>query len=102
MTKRFETEPDTPGDEIDTESLLTKQLQQKIGLLESKMRDIESKLSSVLSDPAFGTRFNIDDESWRKNENALGSIAGTLKSENIGRLRISQELRDRLDDDVTG
>ena len=107
MTKRFETEPDTPGDEIETESLLAKQLQQKIGLLESKLRDIEGKLNDISKDPAFATRVNMDDVSWVNNEGSLGSIAGTLErtplingTKNIGRLRMTDELKTRLDDDI--
>lgn len=107
MTKRFETEPDTPGDEIAAESLLAKQLQQKIGLLESKLRDIEGKLNDISKDPAFATRVNMDDVSWVNNEGSLGSIAGTLErtplingTKNIGRLRMTDELKTRLDDDI--
>jgi len=101
MAKRFETEPETPGEDVIGESLLGKQLQQKVAQLESKIRDLESKISATLNDPAFKNRIDTDSESWRKNENALGNIAGTLKSENIGRLQLSQELRKRLEDDVT-
>ena len=107
MTKRFETEPDTPGDEIAADSLLAKQLQQKIGLLESKLRDIEGKLNDISKDPAFTTRVNMDDVSWVNNEGSLGSIAGTLErtplingTKNIGRLRMTDELKARLDDDI--
>jgi len=107
MTKRFETEPDTPGDEIETESLLAKQLQQKIGLLESKLRDIEGKLNDISKDPAFATRVNMDDVSWVNNEGSLGSIAGTLErtplingTKSIGRLRMTDELKARLNDDI--
>jgi len=107
MAKRFETEPDTPGDEIDAASLLSKQLQQKIGLLESKIRDLEGKLNDISKDPAFRTGVNMDDVSWKNNQGSLGSIAGTLErtplvneSHNIGRLRISDELKARLDDDI--
>jgi hypothetical protein len=107
MVKRFETEPDTPGENIEAESLLAKQLQQKIGLLESKLRDLEGKLNDISKDPAFATRVNMDDVSWKNNQGSLGSIAGTLErtplvneSNNIGRLRISDELKARLDDDI--
>jgi hypothetical protein len=107
MTKRFETEPDTPGDDIADDSLLAKQLQQKIGLLESKLRDIEGKLNDISKDPAFATRVNMDDVSWVNNEGSLGSIAGTLErtplingTKNIGRLRMTDELKARLDDDI--
>ncbi|MCG3772964.1 MAG: hypothetical protein JW384_04189 [Nitrosomonadaceae bacterium] len=107
MTKRFETEPDTPGDEIAADSLLAKQLQQKIGLLESKLRDIEGKLNDISKDPAFATRVNMDDVSWVNNEGSLGSISGTLErtplingTKNIGRLRMTDELKARLDDDI--
>ena len=107
MAKRFETEPDTPGEDIGTESLLAKQLQQKIGLLESKIRSIEGQLNDISRDPAFVTRVNMDEVSWVNNEGSLGSIAGTLErtplmdgTKNIGRLRMTDELKARLDDDI--
>jgi len=107
MTKRFETEQDTPGDDIAADSLLAKQLQQKIGLLESKLRDIEGKLNDISKDPAFATRVNMDDVSWKNNQGSLGSIAGTLErtplvneSRNIGRLKMTDELKARLNDDI--
>ncbi len=107
MTKRFETEPDTPGEDIETDSLLAKQLQQKIGLLESKIRSIEGQLNDISRDPAFVTRVNMDEVSWINNEGSLGSIAGTLErtplmdgTKNIGRLRMTDELKARLDNDI--
>ena len=100
MTKRFDTEPDTPGDESEIESLASKQLQQKVGALERRVRELETKISATLNDPAFRNRIDTDSESWQKNENALGRIAGTLKSMEIGRLKITQDLKARLDDDV--
>ena len=100
MTKRFDTEPDTPGDESEIESLASKQLQQKVGALERRVRELETKISATLNDPAFRNRIDTDSESWQKNENALGRIAGTLKSMEIGRLKVTQDLKARLDDDV--
>ena len=100
MAKRFDTEPDTPGDESEIESLASKQLQQKVGALERRVRELETKISATLNDPAFRNRIDTDSESWQKNENALGRIAGTLKSMEIGRLKITQDLKARLDDDV--
>lgn len=100
MAKRFDTEPDTPGDESEIESLASKQLQQKVGALERRVRELETKISATLNDPAFRNRIDTDSESWQKNENALGRIAGTLKSMEIGRLKVTQDLKARLDDDV--
>jgi len=107
MTKRFETEPDTPGEDIAADSLLAKQLQQKIGLLESKIRSIEGQLNDISRDPAFVTRVNMDEVSWVNNDGSLGSIAGTIErtplmneAKNIGRLRMTDELKARLDNDI--
>lgn len=107
MTKRFETEPDTPGEDIAADSLLAKQLQQKIGLLESKIRSIEGQLNDISRDPAFVMRVNMDEVSWVNNEGSLGSIAGTIErtplmneAKNIGRLRMTDELKARLDNDI--
>jgi len=100
MTKRFDTEPDTPGDESEIESSISKQLQQKIKVLESRILKLETKISSTLNNPAFKNRIDTDSEAWQKNENALGRIAGTLKSMDVGRLKITQDLKARLDDDV--
>ncbi len=100
MTKRFNTEPETPGDEVEIESLVSKQLQQKVSALEDRLRSLEAKLSTALNDPAFRNRIDTDSESWQKNENALGRIAGTLKSIEIGRLKVASDLKARLDDDV--
>ena len=100
MTKRFDTEPDTPGDESEIESLVSKQLQQKVRALENRLHDLETKISTTLNDPEFKNRIDTDSESWQKNENALGRIAGTLKSMEIGRLKVTQDLKARLDDDV--
>lgn len=100
MAKRFDTEPDTPGDESEIESLISKQLEQKIGALEARLRNLETKISTTLNDPAFKNRIDTDSDAWQKNENALGRIAGTLKSMTIGKLKITQDLRSRLDDDL--
>lgn len=103
MKKRFDTEPDTPGDESDIDPLLGKQLEQKVGALERRIRELETKISATLNDPAFRNRIDTDSESWQNNKNALGRIAGTLKSMDlgdIGRLKISKDLKARLDDDV--
>lgn len=100
MTKRFDTEPDTPGDDSDIDSLLGKQLEQKVGALEKRIRELETKISVTLNDPAFKNRIDTDTESWKNNENALGRLAGTLNSTNIGRLKITPDLKARLDDDV--
>jgi len=100
MTKRFDTEPDTPGDESEIESSISKQLRQKIRVLESRILELETKISSTLNNPAFKNRIDTDSEAWQKNENALGRIAGTLKSMDVGRLKITQDLKARLDDDV--
>jgi hypothetical protein len=103
MAKRFDTEPEDLGDESNISSLLSKQLEQKIGLLERRIRELETKISATLNDPAFRNRINTDSESWQNNKNALGRIAGTLKSMDLGdmgRLKISKDLKARLDDDV--
>ncbi len=100
MAKRFDTEPDTPGDESEIESLASKQLEQKISVLEARLRNLETKISVTLNDPAFKNRIDTDSDAWQKNENALGRIAGTLKSMNIGKLKITQDLRSRLDEDL--
>jgi len=100
MAKRFDTEPDTPGDESEIESLASKQLEQKISVLEARLRNLETKISVTLNDPAFKNRIDTDSDAWQKNENALGRIAGTLKSMNIGKLKITQDLKSRLDEDL--
>ncbi len=94
MAKKFDTEPDTPGDEGELESLLGKQLQQKIALLESRIKELETKIANALVDPAFKASIDKDDLSWIKNEKSLGRIAGTIPSPIIG-------LKERLDDDVS-
>lgn len=100
MGKRFETDPETPGDESEIETLTSKQLQQKVRALENRLHDLETKISTTLNDPAFKNRIDTDSDAWQKNENALGRIVGTLKSMDIGRLKITQDLKARLDDDV--
>jgi hypothetical protein len=99
MTKRFDTEPENLGDESNISSLLSKQLEQKIGLLEKRIRELETKISVTLNDPAFRNRIDTDSQSWQSNKNALGRIAGTIKSPNIDWM--TQDLTNRLDDDVS-
>lgn len=99
MTKRFDTEPDNLGDEPEINSLLSKQLEQKIGILEKRIRELETKISVTLNDPAFRNRIDTDTTSWQNNANALGRIAGTLKPQNVDWL--TQNLTNRLDDDVS-
>lgn len=94
MAKKFDTEPATPGDDNELESLLGKQLQQKIALLESRIKDLETKIANTLVDPAFKVSIDKDDLSWIKNEKSLGRIAGTIPSPIIG-------LKERLDDDAS-
>ncbi len=100
MAKRFDTEPDTPGDESEIESLASKQLQQKVRALENRLHDLETKISTTFNDPVFKNRIDTDSDAWQKNENALGRIAGTIKSIDLGRLKITQDLRARLDEDL--
>ena len=99
MTKRFDTEPDNLGDEPEINSLLSKQLEQKIGILEKRIRELETKIFVTLNDPAFRNRIDTDSTSWQNNANTLGRIAGILKPQNIDWL--TQNLTDRLDDDVS-
>jgi len=94
MAKKFDTEPDTPGDDGEIESLIERQLQQKIALLELKIKDLEAKIDKTLANPAFKTGFDPDDLSWIKNEKSLGRIAGTIPNPIIG-------LKERLDDDAS-
>lgn len=104
MKKRFDTEPDQPGDESSIDPMLGKQLEQKVGALERRIRELETKISATLNDPAFKNRIDTDSESWQNNKNALGRIAGTLKSMGISDLdqfKTSKNLKARLDDDVS-
>lgn len=94
MAKKFDTEPDTPGDDGELESLLGQQLQQKIAALESRIRELEANIAKTLASPAFRTRLEPDDASWIKNEKSLGRIAGTIPNPIIG-------LKERLDNDVS-
>jgi len=93
MAKKFDTEPDTPGDDGELQ-LLGQQLQQKIAALESRIKELEADIAKTLSNPAFKTRLDPDDASWIKNEKSLGRIAGTIPNPIIG-------LKERLDDDVS-
>ena len=93
MTKRFDTEPDTPCDESGLDSDLSKQLFQTIARLEARIKELEVKIAKTLTDPAFNTGINPDDASWIKNEKSLGRLAGTIPTPIIG-------LKERLDDDV--
>lgn len=94
MAKKFDTEPDTPGDDGELESLLGKQLQQKIALLESRIKELETKIANTLVDPAFKASIDPDDLSWIKNEKSLGRIAGTIPNPII-------RLKERFDDDAS-
>lgn len=94
MAKKFDTEPETPGDDDELESLLGKQLQQKIALLESRIKELEANIAKTIVDPAFRASIDKDDLSWIKNEKSLGRIAGTIPNPIIG-------LKERLDDDVS-
>lgn len=94
MAKRFDTEPDTPGDEAEINELLSTQLQQKVALLEMKIRELESKIAESFANPAFKAGLDPDDTSWMKNEKSLGRIAGTIPGPVIG-------LEKRLNDDVS-
>ncbi len=100
MTKRFDTEPDDLSNEIEIESITSRQLQQKVSILEERLRRLETKISATLNDPAFKNRIDTDSTAWQKNENALGRIAGTLKSIEMDKLKVSPDLKARLDDDV--
>ena len=94
MAKRFDTEPDTPGDDDGINALVTTQLQQKIAILESKIKELESKIAATVAASAFKSGLNPDDTTWMKNEKSLGRIAGTIPDPVIG-------LEKRLEDDVS-
>lgn len=101
MTKRFDTEPDTPGDESELDSLLGKQLQQKISLLEARIKELEAKISVAVVDPAFRKAIDPDDVAWIKNEKSLGRIAGTVPNPIIGLKKLLDEDKRFLDDDAS-
>jgi len=94
MGKKFDTEPETPGDDDAIESIAGRQLEQKIAALESRIKQLEQKIASSVVDPAFRSAIDKDDTSWMKNEKSLGRIAGVIPNPIIG-------LRERLDDDVS-
>lgn len=72
----------------------TEQLEQKIAAMESRIKQLESKIASSVVDPAFRSAIDKDDTSWMKNEKSLGRIAGVIPNPIIG-------LRERLDNDVS-
>lgn len=94
MAKKFDTEPETPGDDGELESLLGQQIEQKIAALEQRIKELEAKISKSLVDPAFKSVIDKDDTSWIKNEKSLGRIAGVIPTPIIG-------LKERLGDDVS-
>ena len=94
MAKRFDTEPDTPGDDDGINALITTQLQQKIAVLESKIKELESKIAATIAASALKSGLKPDDTAWLKNEKSLGRIAGTIPDPVIG-------LEKRLEDDVS-
>lgn len=93
MAKRFDTEPATPGDENEIESLLVKQIEKKISLLESRILELESKLKAKFPDSPIMNMPDQTNTDWLNNEKSLGRIAGIIPSPFIS-------LRERLDDDV--
>lgn len=94
MTKRFDTEPDTPGDESGLDSDISKQLIQTIARLEARIKELEAKIATTLDSPGFRNGLDPDDATWMKNEKSLGRLAGTIPTPIIG-------LKERLDDDVS-
>jgi len=107
MGKKFDTEPETPGEDfIIPDSIVRNQLIERIRLLENRISGMEKKISDALNDPAFKNRVDTDSESWQKTENALGRIAGTIKSlggwPDISELRATREIRERVSEDDRG
>jgi len=93
MAKKFDTDPATPGDDDAIDSITRQQIEQKIAMLESRIRELESKISNSLVEPAFQSIIDKDDTSWMKNEKSLGRIAGVIRAPII-------KMKERLDNDV--
>lgn len=94
MPKRFDTEPDTPGDDSELDALSTSPLEAKLRMLEAKIAELEDKIAKTMANPAFRNGLDPNDASWIRNEKSLGRIAGTIPAPII-------TLEQRLEDDVS-